>query len=221
MCGISGVIVKNNEDYAAGVYHKLLLASQIRGQDGTGITRLRDGKFLTKKWDKKAIDIENDEDYNAILDLQIGDKVIGQNRYSIFGLDSSNHQPLVTKELSLVHNGVLYDYEKQFKKYKLPREFKVDTELILRLLEVRDSLYNELGYIEEMLEDIDGEMACLLLSNNFPKYSLIAFMKNKILYSGEDIFGNIYFFSTLYIKNKVTQICKNIYEFKNYDVIEY
>lgn len=225
MCGITGVIVKKNEYYASNVYRNLLLASQIRGQDGTGITRLRDSEFLTKKWDSKASDIVFSDDFNEVLDLKAGDKVVGQNRYATFGLEHSNDQPLVTNRFALVHNGVLYDYEKQFEKYNVRRELKVDTELILRLIERCYTSYYANESIKDIMTYFEGEAACLLLVKPFIKDyqepSMIAFMKNKILYSGEDQFGNIYFFSTLYIKNKVPQICKNIYEFKNYDVIEY
>jgi len=226
VCGISGVIVKKNPDYVTKVYHKLLLASQIRGQDGTGITRLRNGEFLTKKWDKKVSDIQNTNDYKEILDFKVGDRVIGQNRYATFGLDHSNDQPLVTDVYALVHNGVLYDYEKQYDKFEnfykhsFKRDYKVDTELILRLIELQPFLRHSPKYIEDILYKIEGEAACLLLINNTIQPFLVAFMKNKVLYKGEDEFGNIYFFSTLYIKNKVSQICKNIYEFKNYDVFK-
>jgi glucosamine 6-phosphate synthetase-like amidotransferase/phosphosugar isomerase protein len=222
MCGITGCIVKNNSWYATKIYYNLLRESDIRGQDGTGVTILRDSNFIINRFEGRAKNIDKD----VFTPLRDGDCVIGQNRYKVFGLDKSNNQPLVTNYFALVHNGVLYDYEKQYERlieeYKkrrkiLERKLKVDTELILRLIEA-DSSYYYSNNISNTMRRFEGEAACLLLCNlnYFPRF--IAFMKNKILYKGEDGFGNIYFFSTLYIKNKVPEICKNIEEFKNYDV---
>lgn len=218
MCGVTGIIVKSNPIYASRVYYDLLKASEIRGQDGTGITRLRNGEFFTEKWNTKVSKISPSAIFK-IISLKVGDRVIAQNRYAIFGLGHENDQPLLTNKIALVHNGVLYDYEKQFKDIqerediRLDRKLKVDTELLLRL---SDFYYPDMNIV---LRAFQGEATCLILSNT--TYPFIAFMKNKILYSGEDKYGNIYFFSTMYIKNKVPQICKNIYEFKNNDIKYY
>jgi glucosamine 6-phosphate synthetase-like amidotransferase/phosphosugar isomerase protein len=215
MCGITGCIVNNNPSFATEVYFKLLKASDIRGQDGTGLTLLRNKKFYTYKWPIRARDISFD------LALEKGDKIIGQNRYAIFGLDFSNNQPITFDNLSLVHNGVLYNYEKQKKlfeeKYNIYQDTQVDTELIVRLLHLfLSQKIKQKDAIKDVLSVIDGEAACICLdcSNS----SLYAFMKNKILYRGEDEYGNVYFFSTLYIKNKVSEISKNIIEFKDCEV---
>ena len=214
MCGINGCIVRSNERHATEVYYKLLRESDIRGQDGTGITILRKGEFINIRWEGRAKNIPN----NTLLPLRIGDKIIGQNRYSIFGLDFTNNQPLNSSEFSLVHNGVLYDYEEQFKKLELRREKKVDSELILRLFEYCFNREYPVATCKTILDLFNGEASCLVLYKGEGKSFLISFMKNKILYSGEDIYGNTYFFSTLYIKNKVPEICNNIKDFSNYEV---
>ena len=210
MCGITGCIVKNNSPYASEVYAKLIRESDIRGQDGTGITLLRDGEFKTLRWRERAKEIP------FYMQLNIGDMIIGQNRYAIFGLDHLNDQPLVSDNFAIVHNGVLYNYEKQFEELGLRRELKVDTELLLRLIEAN---YFVNGCGMKTLNGFEGDAACLVLTKTPP--SLISFMKNKILYSGRDKFGNIYFFSTLYIKNKVPEICDNIKEYKEKEWIQH
>ena len=214
MCGITGCIVKNNERYATEVYYKLLRESDIRGQDGTGVTILRDGEFITIRWDSRAKSIP----CSTLLPLRVNDKVIGQNRYSIFGLDSSNDQPLISSEFSLVHNGVLYNYEEQFRESGLGRERKVDSELILKLFEKYFCKEYAYSSVRDILDRFQGEASCLVLYKGAMVPSFISFMKNKILYRGEDKYGNMYFFSTLYIKKKVPEICNNIKEFKNGEV---
>lgn len=208
MCGISGVLVKRNPEFATLVYHKLIKASDIRGQDGTGITILRDDEFQVYRWEERARNL-------TLPILKIGDCVIGQNRYAIFGLDHNNDQPLVSKNFALVHNGVLYEYEKQFEELKLERDLKVDTELILRQCESQELTSTR---VREIVEGIKGEAACLVLQRSSDS-SFIAFMKNKILFSGRDTYGNIYYFSTLRIKNKVPEISGGIYEFNTGDVV--
>ena len=222
MCGISGCIVKDNPEFATNVYFNLLKFSDIRGQDGTGLTILRNYEFIDFKWNKRAKAIEK------FPEFEIGDKVIGQNRYAIFGLDSSNNQPLISEDFALIHNGVLYNYEEQFKRLEefyrrteakpFRRILKVDTELILRLMENNFIPHYAKETIKKVMNSFEGEGACLALFNKATTPSFIAFMKNKILYKGEDKYGNIYFFSTLRIKSKVPEICNNIKEFKNEEI---
>lgn len=204
MCGISGVIVYSNPKAATDIYFKLLQASDIRGQDGTGITVCRKGRFITKRWDCRAREIKRED----FLELEVGDRVIGQNRYAIFGLDRSNDQPIVGDEIALVHNGVLYDYERQFEQLGLKREMKVDTELILRILEKN---YGDNAILASSLDEFEGEAACLAVTTSGFAFS---FMKNKILFSGEDPDENLYYFSTSRIARKVPEL-SNIYEYKN------
>jgi glutamine phosphoribosylpyrophosphate amidotransferase len=210
MCGITGCIVRDNKEYASIVYSKLVRNSDIRGQDGTGITLLRNGEFKTLKWCERAKDIP------FFISLDIGDKIVGQNRYAIFGLDHTDDQPLINDYFALVHNGVLYNYEEQFKESGFRRELKVDTELILRYLEHYFLPYDPINSIKKVMEGFEGEGACLVLTTTTVPF--LAFMKNKILYSGQDMYGNTYFFSTMYIKNKIPEICENIREFENGDV---
>jgi glucosamine 6-phosphate synthetase-like amidotransferase/phosphosugar isomerase protein len=119
-----------------------------------------------------------------------------------------------------VHNGVLYNFLEQSKfletQYNINRSLEVDSELIIRMLSLLLSTNSEKDALKRVLHTLDGEMSCLCINKETKK--LYAFMKNKILFRGEDAFGNIYFFSTLYIKNKVPEIFQNIKEYHNYDI---
>jgi glucosamine 6-phosphate synthetase-like amidotransferase/phosphosugar isomerase protein len=188
-----------------------LKTSEIRGQDGTGITILRDGQFITHRWNCKASEITD------FPELKTNDIVIGQNRLAIFGLDPSNNQPLVTDRYALIHNGNLYDFEKAFETYGLPRTYQVDTELILRLIEKFNKGSwrvgppdTELGEdVRDMAESVKGDFACLLLDAE--NQMLAAFRRNKPLYGCVDG-DSLYFFSTERIGQKVFKDAPGFFE---------
>lgn len=195
MCGISAVIVRS----LPTLYWDLLKVSDIRGQDGTGVTILRDAHFMTHRWNCRAKDIKD------FPELKEGDLVIGQNRLAIFGLDHKNDQPLLTDRFALVHNGNLLDFEKMFKEYGLRRELQVDSELILRLIEkVSSSLQVPLSaeqlYRDAVMGAVKGDMACLLLDTR--RIGITCFVRNKPLHV-KTVGGNTYLFSTERIGKKV------------------
>lgn len=191
MCGISGVVVNK----LPTSYFDLLRVSEIRGQDGTGICILREGKLLSHHWVCKASEITD------LPELRVGDLVIGQNRLAIFGVDHSNDQPLVSDNLAVVHNGNLYDFEKAFQEYGLDRKYRVDTELILRLLELDISTEKFLRAPFTLNPQVKGDYACLVLNKELR--TLLAFSRNKPIYTTLERDSNRYFFSTERIGAKV------------------
>ena len=182
MCGITSAIIKKESNK----YWDLLKISEIRGQDGTGITILRDNKLKTYHWPQKASFVS---DYP---ELSENDIIIGQNRLACFGLDSKNNQPLVTERYALVHNGNLINFEKEFKEQNLKREYEVDTELILRIIERDNSVEN--------VFKLKGNFACLLIDKE--KKTLTVFRRDKPIWYTEDETG-IYFYSTDRIGKKI------------------
>lgn len=193
MCGVTGAIIKSDNHK----YWDLLIASEIRGQDGTGImVKGKNRSTITQKSNLKASDIEWE------LKLQKGDLVIGQNRLAIFGLTPENNQPVTTERLGLVHNGNLRDFEEVFVKHNLKRQYQVDSELILRLYErfAQDDWNVQGQEITRFKERIKGNWACLILDTW--RNQIIAFAHYKPLFRYEDDTG-IYFFSTEQIGKKV------------------
>lgn len=202
MCGITGaaIYLTSNKKEILDKYIELLKASEIRGQDGTGIAWYGDEKFSTFRSNEKAT-IAFEHHFPVIEDYPARG-VIGQNRLAVFGLDHKNDQPLVTDNLALVHNGNLYDFERVFQDKELLRDYQVDTELILRLIERydRERITHIETAISTALHDIKGNYACLLIDkrNNV----LVAFKKYKPLwYTSWN--GATFFFSTERIGRKV------------------
>ena len=170
-------------------YKKLLIVSEIRGQDGTGWIhhKKEEGIYVVHRSHKKASKM------NYIPTTEPGDLIVGQNRLAIFGLDFNNQQPLTTAETALVHNGNLYDFERVFKEEGLKREYQVDSELILRLWEK----YHD---IEVIYEKVKGDFACILVDKT--KKTVCGFTRDKPLCSYRDETG-LYWFSTPRIGKKV------------------
>lgn len=214
MCGISGAIIKERSEK----YKKLLTVSEIRGQDGTGVTLLPGTditSFITWKSNKKA-----SEEKLLRVKLYSKDAIIGQNRLACFGLSEENNQPLTTDRFALVHNGNLVNADKLFETFNLKRKLKVDTEFILRFIEEMNPQTTE--ELEKTIKDlivhkkIKGDMACLLIDKKLKV--LVAFKRYKPLFLYEDTTG-IYFFSTQKIgeevfgKQKFEEISNNNYKF--------
>lgn len=196
MCGITGATIKKRENK----YWDLLLASEIRGQDGTGYSRLKkdEDQPIHLISVKKASELEDHEK----VELDRGDLIIGQNRLATFGLTKENNQPIVSGRFSLVHNGNLFDFESVFKKFNLKRELQTDSELILRLIEYKKPTTPEeiMHAIQWAMSEIKGNMACLLL-DNFTR-TITAFCRDKPIWTAEDDTG-LYFFSTERIGQKL------------------
>jgi len=208
MCGISGVIVKGDAEEANKFYYSILRKSDIRGQNGTGVTVNRtDGKTIKYKYSDKASLV------NVFPTLYNDDIAIGQNRLAIFGADRRNNQPIQISTMHMIHNGNLHgNFGMEFIKRGWVRELDVDTELILRFIyesyadstlapefkfdDVKTSI---LDAITEVKEQLPGNFACLMLYSTHRM--LFAFAKYKPLYI-IDINDNIYFFSTLDIAKR-------------------
>lgn len=197
MCAISGTIINNPQN---NKYFDLLKVSEIRGQDGTGIAIKfpESAHFDVEKHPVKASKCA----FLKEFELEQGDTIIGQNRLAIFGQNEDDQQPLVTDRFALVHNGNLFNFEELFDNHGWVREYKVDTEAILRYIQAgspqTDNEMREL--LEDMPNLIQGNWACLLLDAHMGY--LWAFTNYKPLVTTE-VDGNRYFFSTERIGRKV------------------
>jgi asparagine synthase (glutamine-hydrolysing) len=152
MCGIAGII-SNSEDETGPKLKRMLCAMQHRGPDGVGI--MIDGKMEHKR---KIDEIK--------LLLKKGEIGLGHVRLAITGgLDGL--QPFQSRngELTLLHNGEIYNYREL--KSLINTQWKTDTdsEVIIRLIE---KYYK--GDLEEAVKQVlpllDGVYALVITDNN-------------------------------------------------------
>lgn len=215
MCGISGTIAKKKSDR----YWNLLIVSQIRGQDGTGVADLRGDMMGVTRSPLKASDSMRFEAPHSVeFEIEPKDMVIGQNRLAIFGLGHENDQPLVGERFALVHNGNLTHFEEKFKEWNLPRTMKVDSELILRYLEMCDpqNITELFQCIRQSFDSIEGNFACIVLDKKLGVTA--AFNRYKTLFYTDTEEG-IFFFSTARIGAKIWSKGEKFVELKNNGVV--
>ena len=130
MCAVIGVDLKNPSMDDLTLVMKVFLESKIRGMHATGLTFLYDGKLVTLIAPLPAdrfSPIENLSD--MVCDDKL--KLIGHCRYSTSDLEYN--QPLYTKDVAIVHNGVISQElpENWEKLYGITTKTKNDSELLL------------------------------------------------------------------------------------------
>jgi hypothetical protein len=109
MCGIFGLVVEGefNEKHAK-LTEALLLESQVRGRHATGVTwSSGTAPMVTVKQPVPATEFV--KTHLSMPLGEVGVRVLGHCRYSTSGdwEDNANNQPLESREVSLVHNGLV------------------------------------------------------------------------------------------------------------------
>ena len=108
--------------------------------------------------------------------------IIGHSRLVTNSM--SDNQPLFKNGISLLHNGIVTNYKNLFKKYKLNQELKIDTEIILELINYFLNKNKDLETaIYLTLKEIKGSASCVVHLLNRGK--LILFTNNGSLYTGQ------------------------------------
>ena len=164
MCGIIGYVKGRKEidkTELQYIMHDMFIASQARGTDATGYGYInKDGRAVVDKapivaaeFVKRLNDINFDE-VNILL---------GHTRAATKGdpKNSENNHPIVSKDsgLVLVHNGIVNT------KKKLKTDGEVDSEVILRLIELRQDVVAGIKFAEE---NYSGSAAYALIGVDFP-----------------------------------------------------
>lgn len=132
MCGIVGVVGENNvvTDLLAGL-EKL----EYRGYDSAGVATICDGNFHRVRAVGK---LKNLKEKLRRIDVP-GTIGIGHTRWATHGKPAENNaHPMMTKDVALVHNGIIENYEEL--KFDLQRDHYVfesdtDTEAAVQFLQ--------------------------------------------------------------------------------------
>lgn len=174
MCGISGIIVGSGSSidpkYFKRIFDTLFLLSQTRGKDASGIALMNEGEIDIYKDSVSASELIKSENYRKVfhdlmLSLSKEGKVIntivaiGHTRMATNGIWESNddNQPTIKSGLVGIHNGIVVNDGQIWNRFtELEREYEVDTEIILSLIEmflekndsVTESVQNTFNLIE-------------------------------------------------------------------------
>lgn len=212
MCGILGIyrieINKEDEEEIKDMFRHLLILSQNRGSDATGVAKVKNEpnstpEMVVAKSDMPSTEFVDSSKYKMFIkDISTSRTLIGHTRMMTQGhqKDNNNNHPIYSKETGfcVVHNGHINNYDVITEKDPdLSFDGKCDTEAILRLIE-------KYG-VEEAVKKLYGSYSVALLDENEPdnltliRYSSPLYMAfvpklNIILFSSDDD----------YIKNTLT-----------------
>ena len=189
MCGIVGVArfgELGDENLRASALYmasSLLEVTENRGKDATGIAALfDDGKFFGQKMGVSATEFiarfgGEDKDFDGLLsvlrDYTAGLRmIIGHCRKkSVGGVDNVDNHPIKTGNIIGLHNGTLKNHDEIFDKLDCPRDGKVDSEAIFRLLQHFTKDCKEpftVEMLEEVTKRLEGSFSILAFNANNP-----------------------------------------------------
>ncbi|MEM1483703.1 glutamine--fructose-6-phosphate transaminase (isomerizing) [Oscillospiraceae bacterium PP1C4] len=165
MCGIVGYAGGKN---AASVILDALSGLEYRGYDSAGISVFEKGGISTVKAKGRLQNLADQINQGAALTACCG---IGHTRWATHGEPSDvNAHPHFTNKLSLVHNGIIENYQQL--KIKLTAAgytfvSRTDTEVAAKLI---DSLYDgdPVSTIRRAQEAIEGSYAFAILFADHP-----------------------------------------------------
>lgn len=153
MCGIFGIVIKNNTTYNSELIRstiwKLAKFSETRGKDSSGISTINDhvkniavfkGPIRITKLLNTPVVKEN---LDSVLD-QYGNGtnliLFGHSRLVTNGtqLQQENNQPVVKDGVVGIHNGIIVNVEKLWQTHsEIKRNYEIDTEVFLSLLRLK------------------------------------------------------------------------------------
>ncbi len=204
MCGIVGWIMgeKSNipkNKFIEGV-EELLLLSESRGKEASGICALDCRKIQVYKDCVRAKEIMRTKEFRTIFEKMAdtsGRMVMGHARMVTNGdrYNFKNNQPVVRNDLICIHNGIIVnDIELWGQNPDLARNAEVDTEVFLALMEKYNYQNNLLGALENCLNDIEGSLSIALIDRT-SNYVLL-YTNTGSLYTMKSNDGNMILFAS-------------------------
>jgi len=174
MCGIFGIISK--EEINLKSFKKLANLSERRGRDSSGILFFNDETYSVRKADYSINKLINETDISKTS------LILGHSR--LITNSQQDNQPVVKKELAVIHNGIILDNEIFWNNSSQNQEYEIDTEILLAI--TLDYLNNH-SSLDDLYKKISreckGSFSCSII---FPKLGKMALLSN----TGSLYFGN-------------------------------
>ena len=179
MCGIVGYCGKRN---ASEIIYKGLKQLEYRGYDSAGIAVVSDGTVSAVKKQGRVANIE------AEAKALRGNVGIGHTRWATHGKPSDeNAHPHSSGKFTLVHNGIIENYDELKARYLCGEKFSSDTdsEVIVKLL---DKFYNGdiLATVKKVTDMLKGSYALVIICADFDWLVVTKRANPAIIGYGED-----------------------------------
>ena len=212
MCGIAGYFCFGEDRPSKEILSNLLVNTEIRGRDSTGVSFVKDGALVVHKSPFKGSEfVTKNEDWLSLRDDDIPKYMIMHCRATTQGSEKNNmnNHPVFRDGLAIVHNGVIYNDDDLYKEFKFDRDAQVDTEIILALLESKRE-ENWLSRVKQ-IDNLRGGFAVGAIDTAIPN-TLCLFRHSNPIVIAVDTKNNILYFASTkeIIKNSTTYPYKNI-----------
>ena len=197
MCGIFGIITKENCKFSSSFIKKTLIEvasiSVARGKDSSGIVFKNSFSKTIKliKGDIPITDLVKKIEFNELINESILEfktkasfQAIGHARLVTNGsqLKEYNNQPVIKNGVIGIHNGIIVNDQKLWENNAdIHQEFEIDTEILFSLIKKELSVSDNLPTaIDKTLGMIEGTASCALLFDD--RNELALFTNNGSLY---------------------------------------
>lgn len=179
MCGITGFVGK----YAIKNAMTGLKSLEYRGYDSAGIAYITNNDVVIKK------EIGKIENLDKVLNYEDGSNIaIAHTRWATHGKATKNNaHPHKVGKITLVHNGIIENYEELKNKYS-DYEFKsdTDTEVIALVIDLLYKEYKDMLVVLSKITDILKGSYALAIINSDITDTIYAIRKDSPLIVGYD-----------------------------------
>lgn len=157
MCGIFGNFNINE----ANIFYDLGKYSETRGKEASGFIAVSSSQQVIKKFpvpfSNKIVreNILNEELFSDMVSF------IGHTRLKTHGNQEveENNQPVTCEDISVVHNGIVVNYQEILEDYDLEPTGEVDSEVIPLLMNHFLKEYNLIDSIKNTIQNLSGEVS--------------------------------------------------------------
>lgn len=206
MCGIFGQV--STSKINRNNFKRLSKHSEQRGTDSSGLIYFDNSVCKVSRADYK---IEKLLRKVRPYESQV---VLGHSRLITNGL--SDNQPVVRGNICAIHNGIIVNEEEVWKKIKVEKRLKIDSEIIVAIAEKHLAQGGELSVIPQKIFKLcKGTIACALVVPNLGK--ILLFSNNGSLYVGQSE-SEFYFSSESFPLAQIS--CENILQIKEAFIID-
>jgi len=204
MCGIFGIVTNGsdaiNNIKLEKIVTALLKLSETRGKEASGVCYVNNTDMLVLKRNIRASLLVKSKEYREILgsvNSEFPGFILGHARMVTNGdsADAGNNQPVIKNGMVCVHNGIITNDSDIWKNHEeFVRNYEVDTEALLELLENYDFCNKPIAALKKALDEIEGSVSIAI--TNSKNDSLVLYTNVGSLYLVTSISGNTVLFSS-------------------------